>query len=52
MKYLKIDKEDVLKIWEHVLSGIKYHINKIANEEVSFNSDFDTITFLLMVLCH
>ena len=47
VKYLKIDKGDaVLKKYDQVFSGIKYHIGKISGEEVIFNSDYDKIKFL------
>ena len=32
VKYLKIDKVDVVTIWNQVFSGIKYHIKKISHE--------------------
>ena len=46
-KFLSIDKGDtVLKKLDQVFSGIKYHIRKISDEEVNFNSDYDKIKFL------
>ena len=32
VKYLKIEKGDVLTFWNQVFSGIKYHIKKISHE--------------------
>ena len=52
VKYLKIDKlkkfsdTDTLTIWNQVLAAIKYHINKIDNNNVNFDSDFDKIKFV------
>ena len=46
VKYLKIDKGDVLNKWNQVLNGIKYHIEKMSSEKVNFNSDFDKIRFV------
>ena len=47
VKYLIIDKGDsVLKKYDQVFAGIKYHIDKISNENVNFNSDYDKIKFL------
>ena len=52
-KYLTIDKGDtgnlldsVLKKYNQVFSGIKFHIKKINGEEVVYDSDFDKIKFL------
>ena len=46
-KFLTIDKGDsVLKKYDQVFSGIKYHIKKINDGEVNFNSDYDKIKFL------
>ena len=46
-KFLKIDKGDsVLKKYDHVFSGIKYHIEKIELGDVNFNSDYDKIKYL------
>ena len=46
-KFLSIDKGDaVLKKYDQVFSGIKYHIEKISDEEVHFNSDHEKINFL------
>ena len=40
--FLTIDKGDsVLKRYDQVFSGIKHHINKINDEDVSFNTDYD-----------
>ena len=36
----------MLKEYDQVLSGIKYHIVKISDEDVNFNSDYDKIKFL------
>ena len=46
VKYLKIDKGDVLNKWNQVFSGIKYHIKKIIGEEVVYDGDFEKIKFL------
>ena len=40
-----ISDTDTLTIWNQVFNGIKYHINKINNEEVNFDSDYDKIKF-------
>ena len=46
-KLLTTDKRDsVLKKYDQVFSRIKYHINKIDNVEVNFNTDYDQIKFL------
>ena len=46
-KFLTIDKRDsVLKKYDQVFSGIKYHIKKIDDVEVNFNTDYDKIKFL------
>ena len=46
-KFLTIDKEkSVLKKYDQVFSGIKYHIKKINDEEINFNSDYDKSKFL------
>ena len=46
-KFLSIDKGDsMLKKYGQVFSGIKYHIGKISDEEVSFNAGYDNIKFL------
>ena len=52
VKYLKIDKGDVLNKWNQVLNGIKYHIEKMSSEKVNFNSDFDKIRFVTDDLLH
>ena len=46
VKYLKIDKGEILNKWNQVFSGIKYHIGKISNEGVNFNAGYDKIKFL------
>ena len=47
VKYLTIDKgNSVLKMYDQVFSGIKYHINKIDSVEVNFITDYDKIRFL------
>ena len=46
VKYLKIDKGDVLNKWNQVFSGIKYHIGKLSSEEVVHESDYDKIKFV------
>ena len=52
VKYLKIDRIgnfldlDVLTKWNQIFNGIKYHINKLSNEEVNFNSNYDKIKFV------
>ena len=45
VKYMSIDKGDVLKIWNQIFIRVKY-INKISYEEVNFNSDYDKIKFV------
>ena len=39
VKYLKIDKGDVLNIWNQVFNGIKY-------QKVIYDCDFDKIRFV------
>ena len=47
VKYLTIDKGDsVLKKYDQVFSGIKYHIKKIDDTEVIYSSDHDKMKFL------
>ena len=47
VKFLSVDKGDAaLKKFDQVFAGIKYHIEKISDEEVDFNSDSDKIKFL------
>ena len=46
VKYLKIDKGEILNKWNQVFSGIKYHINKIDNSEVVYGNDYDKIRFV------
>ena len=47
VKFLSADKGDaVLKMFDQVFAGIKYHIEKISDEEVNFNGDYDKIKFL------
>ena len=42
-----VDKRDaVLKKYDQVFSGIKYHISKIDDGEVVYDSDYDKIKFL------
>ena len=46
-KYLIIDKhDDVLKKYDQVFTGIKYHINKIDGSEVVYDKDYMKINFL------
>ena len=51
-KYLKVDKlkqfsdTDTLTIWNQDFSGIKYHIEKISDEKVNYDSDYDKIRFV------
>ena len=46
-KFFSIDKGDsVLKKYDQVFSGLKYHIKKISGEEVVYHSEFDKIKFL------
>ena len=46
-KYLTTDKnDDVLKKYDHVFAGIKYHINKIDGIEVVYDKDCMKIKFL------
>ena len=47
VKFLTIDKGDsVLKKYDQVFSGIKYHIKKIDDTEVIYSSDHDKMKFL------
>ena len=46
VKYLKIDKGEILNKWDQVFNGNKYHINKTDNGEVKFGSDYDKIRFV------
>ena len=46
VRYLKIDKGEILNKWDQVFNGIKYHINKTDNSEVKFDSDYDKIRFV------
>ena len=46
VRYLSIDKGDVLNKWNQVFSEIKYHIRKISGEEVVYDNYFDKIKFL------
>ena len=46
VKYLKIDKGEILNKWDQGFSGIKYHMKKISYEEVNFDSDCDKIKFV------
>ena len=43
---MSFDKGEILNKWNQVFSGIKYHIEKISDEEVNFDSDYDKIKFL------
>ena len=44
---MTIDKnDDVLKKYDQLFSGIKYHINKIDGSEVVYEKDYMKITFL------
>ena len=36
----------MLKKYDQVFAGIKYHIGKISGEEVNFNAGFDEIRFI------
>ena len=48
-KCLKIEKnhsELALNKWNQVFDSIKYHIQKISNEEVNFNDGFNKIKFI------
>ena len=46
-EFLTIDKGDsVLKKYDQVFSGINYHIGKIDDVEVNYNTDYDKIKFL------
>ena len=46
-KFLSIDEGDaVLKKYDQVFSGVKYHIGKIDDSEVNYNSNYDKIKFL------
>ena len=50
-KFLVIDKGDsVLKKYDQVFSGIKHHIKKIDNKEINFNSDYDKIKFVNLLI--
>ena len=46
VRYLKIDKGDVLSKWNQVINGIRYHTGKISGEEVIYDIDYDKIKFL------
>ena len=46
-KFLTIDKGDsVLKKYDQVFSGIKYHIGKVDDNEVVYDTDYMKIKFL------
>ena len=46
-KFLTIDKGNaILKKYDQVFSGIKYHIERINGKEVVYGSEFDKIKFL------
>ena len=36
----------VLNKWDQGFNGIKYHIEKISDKKVNFDSDFDKIRFV------
>ena len=48
-KYLTIDNidknNDVLKKYDQIFAGIKYHINKIDGNEVVYEKDYKKIKF-------
>ena len=52
VKYLKIDKgmgtlsDSVLNTWNQVFAGIKYHIEKISDKKVNYDSEFDKVKFI------
>ena len=46
VKYLKIDKGNVLNKWNQIFSAFKYHISKIDGNEVVYESDYDKIKFV------
>ena len=52
VKYLKVNRlkqfldTDTLTIWNQNFSGIKYHIEKISDEKVNYDSDYDKIRFV------
>ena len=47
VRFFKIDKGDaVLKKYDHVFSGIKYHIAKISDGKVNYSAEYDKIKFL------
>ena len=48
VKYLKIDKLKHFPstIWNQVFNGIKYHIEKISDEKVNYDCDYDKIRFV------
>ena len=47
IKFLSSDKGDaVLKKYFQVFAGIKYHIEKISDKEVNFNSECDKVKFI------
>ena len=44
---MTIDKGDsVLKKYDQMFSGIKYHIGKVDDVEVNYNTDYNKIKFL------
>ena len=46
-RFLNIDKGDsVLKKYDQVFSGIKYHTEKVDDNEVNYNTDYHKIKFL------
>ena len=46
LKYLKINKGDILTMWNHVFNGIRYHIEKINDKKVNFADYFHKIKFV------
>ena len=52
VKYLKIDKRDVLNKWDQVFNGIKYHIGKLRMKKLILKVIMTKLNLLLMILCH
>ena len=52
VKYLKIDKGDVLNKWDQVFNGIKYHIGKLRMKKLILKVIMTKLNLLLMILCH
>ena len=46
VKYLKIDKGQLLNKWIQVFSEIKHYINKTDNSKVVSDGDYDKIKFV------